>query len=67
MGAGLVTIGIAQYGALLAKIVSLYNMNTIATGLLVLWIFAEWKQVQVPRLLVGTALTILGGILVARA
>lgn len=67
LGAGLVTIGIAKYGVPLSTIVPLYNTNTLITVLLALLIFAEWRQVQVAPLLLGSLLIILGSTLVARA
>jgi len=32
-----------------------------------LWLFAEWKQVHTMQLLIGSALIVVGGTLVARA
>lgn len=49
----------------MAKLIPLVNMNTLVTVLLCLWIFAEWKQISVPGLLVGSLLIIVGGTIVA--
>lgn len=67
IGSVLVSIGIVKYSAPLGKLVPLFNMNTLVTVLLALWLFAEWKEVQVPRLLIGSILIVVGGILVARS
>jgi drug/metabolite transporter (DMT)-like permease len=67
IGTGLVAIAIARYGIPLGKVVPLFNMNTLLSVLLALWIFAEWKSVHVPRLLLGSALIVLGGVLVTRS
>jgi hypothetical protein len=42
-------------------------MNTLITVLLALWVFAEWKTVHIPQLLLGSILIVIGGTLVARA
>jgi hypothetical protein len=42
-------------------------MNTLISVLLALWVFAEWKQVKVPQLLIGTLLIMAGGIMVAKS
>ena len=67
MGVAAVTIGMNKYGAPLGKLVPLFNMNTLFSVLIALWIFAEWKQVHVPKLLIGTLLIVVGGTLVSRA
>jgi|SRR3989344_1857835 len=66
-GVGLVAIGISWYGAPIGKLSSLFNMNSFFTVLLAFWIFAEWKQVHVPRLLLGSLLIAIGGTLVAKS
>jgi len=67
IGGGMVFIGLNQLGMPLGKLVPLYNMNTLVAVLLGLWIFAEWKQVKVPQLLLGSILVVVGGTLVAKA
>lgn len=67
VGTAVVAIALTKYQIPLGKIVPLYNMNTLVAVLLALWIFAEWKQVHVPTLLIGSLLVIIGGTLVARA
>lgn len=66
-GTGLVALGLSTYAIPLGKLVPIYNMNTLVAVLLALWIFAEWKQVKVPELLIGSLLIVIGGTLVARA
>ena len=67
IGTGLVSIAIQKYQTPISKLVPLYNMNTLIAVLLALWIFAEWKQVKPLQLIIGSALIVLGGTLVARA
>lgn len=67
VGSGLVALGLARYHASLSQLVPLFNMNTLFTVLLALWIFAEWKEVRVPQLLLGSILIVIGGTLVAKA
>jgi transporter family protein len=63
----LVALSLARYAVPLAKLVPLYNMNTLVVVVLALVVFAEWRDVAVVRLLLGAALVVLGGTLVARA
>ena len=67
LGTGCIAIALSQYQMPLGKLVPLFNMNTLISVLLALWIFAEWKQVRVPQLLIGSILIVVGGTLVARA
>ncbi len=67
MGAGLVGIAVMRYPVPIAKLIPLYNMNTLIGVLLALWIFAEWKNVHLLKLLIGAILVVLGGTLVALA
>ncbi len=67
LGSGLVAIALSQFGAPIGKLVPLYNMNTLIVVLLGLWLFSEWKQVDMTQLLIGTMFIIVGGTLVARA
>jgi len=64
---GLVALGLTRYGVPLSKLAPLYNMNTLIVVLLSLWIYSEWKNVNVASLLIGAVLIVVGGILVARA
>lgn len=67
MGTGCVVLGLLQYQAPLAKLVPLYNMNTLVTSGLALIIFAEWRAVNPLQLFVGAGLIVAGGILVSGA
>ncbi|PIR52618.1 hypothetical protein COU76_05505 [Candidatus Peregrinibacteria bacterium CG10_big_fil_rev_8_21_14_0_10_49_10] len=67
LGTGSVVLAISRYGSPIGVLTPLFNMNTLITVLLALWIFAEWREVRVPQLLVGSVLIVLGGVLVARA
>ena len=67
IGTGLVAVALTKYGIPMSKLVPLYNMNSLVAVLLVLWIFAEWKQVKSLQLLIGSILIVVGGTLVAKA
>lgn len=67
MGSACVVIALNKYGSSISVLTPLFNMNTLVTVLLALWIFAEWKKVHVPQLLIGSVLIVVGGTLVARA
>ena len=67
LGTGCVVLGLIKYQIPLAKLVPLYNMNTLVTAGLALIIFAEWRVVNPLQLLVGSGLIIAGGILVSGA
>ncbi|MEM8807981.1 MAG: hypothetical protein AAGF01_18325 [Cyanobacteria bacterium P01_G01_bin.38] len=67
LGTGCFVLGILKYQAPLAKLVPIYNMNTLVTVGLALVIFAEWKTTNPIQLLFGAVLIILGGIIVSGA
>ncbi len=67
LGTWLVAVGLSRYAAPLAKIVPLYNMNTLVVVLLALVVFAEYRDVTVSKLLAGSLLIVAGGTLVASA
>lgn len=62
-----VVLGLTRYGAPLSKLAPLYNLNTLVVVLLALALFAESREVNVPRLLGGATLIMAGATLVARA
>ena len=66
-GAGVVLVAIAinDYKATLSVLAPLYNMNTLVTVVGALFIFSEWKDVNVVRLVIGAVLIIGGGVLVS--
>ncbi|NJN20597.1 MAG: hypothetical protein HC812_04600 [Leptolyngbya sp. RL_3_1] len=67
LGTGGVVLGLLKYQAPLAKLVPLYNMNTLITSGLALLIFAEWQQMNPGQLFLGAGLIVVGGILVSGA
>ncbi|MGD2163108.1 MAG: hypothetical protein PVI81_07060 [Anaerolineales bacterium] len=67
IGAGLISNTLIQYNASISQLSPLYNMNILVTVALGLLIFAEWGSVSVPRLLIGTAVILIGGYLVSSA
>ncbi|MEZ4386907.1 MAG: hypothetical protein R3D98_04910 [Candidatus Krumholzibacteriia bacterium] len=62
-----VILGIARYGVPLARLAPLYNMNTLVVVVLALAVFGEFRDLAVGKLLAGTALIMVGGVLVANA
>lgn len=64
---GLIAVAQGTYGARVARLVPLFNMNTLVAVLLGFLVFAEWRGVRVPRLAVGAILIVVGGTLVATA
>ncbi|MEM9007723.1 MAG: hypothetical protein AAGE59_29940 [Cyanobacteria bacterium P01_F01_bin.86] len=67
LGTGCIVLSLLKYQAPLAKLVPLYNMNTLVTVGLALLIFAEWRQVNPIQLFLGSGLIVVGGILVSGA
>ncbi len=67
LGTGCVVLGLIKYQAPLAKLVPLYNMNTLITSGIALVVFAEWRAVNPLQLLVGAGLIVAGGVLVSGA
>lgn len=66
-GTGCVALALLKYQAPLAKLVPLYNMNTLIAVVLALVIYAEWQTVKLSQLAIGAVLVTLGGILVSLA
>lgn len=62
-----VLIALQNYDASISIITPLFNMNTLVTVVLGLWIFSEWQTVKVPQLLIGSLLIVVGGAVAARA
>lgn len=67
IGTALIIVALQRYQVPLAKLVPLYNMNTLVTVLLALLLFSEWKDVSVLKLLLGSLLIVIGGSLVANS
>lgn len=67
LGMVCVLLGLLKFGAPLAQLAPLYNLNTLIVTLLALVFFAESRDVAVTRLLLGTLLIVAGGIIVARS
>ncbi len=63
----LIAVAQGRFGAPVARLVPLFNMNTLVAVLLGFIVFAEWRGVHVPRLVVGAVLIVIGGTLVATA
>lgn len=67
IGTGSVLWALNYSGVPIAKLVPLYNMNTLFAVLLGLWWYAEANQLNLVTLLSGAALITIGSILVTRA
>lgn len=64
-GMVLVTIALMKYGTPISVLAPLYNMNTLVTVILALVIFAEAKNANLWKLMLGSLFIVGGGILVA--
>lgn len=62
-----VTLALEKYNVPVSELTPLYNMNTLVAVLIALWIFSEWKEVELTKLLLGTVFIVIGGVLVAKA
>ncbi|MEM1280044.1 MAG: hypothetical protein AAF827_19950 [Cyanobacteria bacterium P01_D01_bin.6] len=67
LGTGCVVLGLLKYQAPLAKLVPLYNMNTLVTAGLALVLFAEWRDTDPVKLMIGAGMIVIGGVLVSGA
>ena len=67
VGAGLISFTVIRFDAAISQLAPLYNMNFLVTVLLGLLIFSEFRDVEVPRLLAGGLLILLGGWVVSSA
>ncbi len=67
IGTGCIALALHKFGTPIAKLVPLYNMNTLVAVLLGLVFFAEAASLNLWKLLAGAILIALGGILVAGA
>jgi hypothetical protein len=62
-----ILIALRQYNASISILAPLFNMNTLITVALGLWIFSEWQTVRVPQLVLGSVMILIGGTVVAKA
>lgn len=67
VGTWLVALGLSRYAVPVAKLAPLYNANTVVVVLLGMLLFAEYREVSVPRLLLGVLLVVSGATVAARA
>lgn len=61
IGAGLVSVALIRYGAAISQLAAIFNMNTLITVFLGLVLFAEYRSLGVPRLILGACLILAGG------
>jgi drug/metabolite transporter (DMT)-like permease len=67
LGIGCVSLALSSYHAPYSVLVPIFNMNTLFVVLFSLVIFAEWKDVNLARLIIGAIFVVVGGTLVALA
>lgn len=67
LGMLLVNVAIAKFDTPISLLAPIYNMNTLVSILLGLWIFAEWRHVSMPTLMLGSFLITLGGVILSKA
>jgi len=67
VGTGFVSLALMRYGIPVSKLNPIYNTNTLLAVVLGLWVFAEWRQVDVTKLLLGALLILAGSLLVAKS
>ncbi len=63
----LIFLAVSRWQTPVAKLVPLYNMNTLVAVLSGLVVFAEYQDVSLPKLVIGSVLIVIGGVLVAQA
>ena len=66
-GTACIAFALVQYSARISMLVPLFNMNSLVSVLLGLWLFAEWRDVNTLKLVSGALLIAAGGSLVASA
>ena len=61
----LMTLAMTKYAVPISIIGPLNATASLITVLLAMWIFSEWKEILVPRLLTGATLIVIGAMLVS--
>jgi uncharacterized membrane protein len=67
IASGLVAYTLLNFEVPISQLVPLYNMNTLVAVILALIVFSEWKDLHMIKLLSGSALIVVGAILVANS
>jgi len=67
LGAVLISFVLIRYQTPVSQLSPLYNTNVLITVSLGLWLFAEYQDVNMWRLLTGAVLVVAGAILVSGA
>jgi transporter family protein len=65
VAAGLVAFALIRFNAAISQLTPLFSISVLVTVLLGLVLFSEWREVNAPRLLEGSALVVLGALLVS--
>ncbi len=66
-GTAAISYAVLKYGASMSVLIPVFNLNTLLGVVIGLWIFAEWKNVKIPDLLIGTVLIVVGTFFVSKA
>ena len=66
VGMALFSLVLMKYNMPVSRLVPLHGLTPLITVLLAFLLFAEWKEVDVGRILLGSALIVVGGIIVSR-
>jgi len=65
LGTAAIACALGRYGGQISQLVPLYNMNTLVAVVVGLVMLSEWRTVHLPRLIMATFFTIVGGVLAA--
>jgi hypothetical protein len=64
---GCIAIALRRYNAQISQLVPLYNMNTLISVLISLFLLSEWQTISAGKILAASVLIVAGGILAATA
>ncbi len=67
IASGLVAYTLLNFEVPISQLVPLYNINTLVAVILALIIFSEWENLDMVKLLSGSALIVTGAILVTKS
>jgi len=67
IASALVAYTLLNFDVPISQLVPLYNMNTLVAVILALIVFSEWKDLHMIKLLSGSALIVVGAVLVANS
>lgn len=67
LAVGGINIALRRFGGQVSVLVPIFNTNTLVAVALGLAVLGEWRTVNLPRILIASALIIVGGILASKA